>query len=163
MEPLKFTKEIKEEKLNEVKAGAEEYYSTIGDVHCPYFKERVNFNAKGLDHIKFKDWNRARNRSDQYMRLKLLHCATEVISKSNTLQGISKIKSLQRVKTNSRWEEKLKEVTYYMFFAVVGKVRIKVIVKEIEGGQKYFWSIIPYWHIKAGPGKRLIEGNPETD
>jgi hypothetical protein len=49
-------------------------------------------------------------------------------------------------KLHSRWERvlKLKDVCFYEFVAVPDNVRVKVIVKEVTGGEKHFWSIIPF-------------------
>jgi hypothetical protein len=61
---------------------------------------------------------------------------------------------------------------YFEFVAVVGKLRIKVIVKQIDGGQLFFWSIIPFWRMEdlasvegERPKRRrlLYDGDPETD
>ncbi|MEE8131668.1 MAG: hypothetical protein V3T98_01360, partial [Candidatus Paceibacterota bacterium] len=64
--------EINSEKFAKTKSDAEIFYKAIGEVHCPYFKENISFNAKGLDHIKFKDWNKTRLIEDQYMRLRFI-------------------------------------------------------------------------------------------
>ena len=37
-----------------IKEKAEIFYKTIGEVYCPYFHEKISFNAKGLRHLKFK-------------------------------------------------------------------------------------------------------------
>ena len=58
------------EQFERIKQEAEDYYKTVNAVFCPYLKSKVNFNAKGLDHIKMKSWNKARLISDQYLRLK---------------------------------------------------------------------------------------------
>jgi hypothetical protein len=47
-------------------------------------------------------------------------------------------------------------VKFYGFVAITnmdsnGMIRIKIIVKEIEGGEPYFWSIIPFWKCKKDP------------
>ena len=58
----------------------------------------------------------------------------------------------------------MKEVVYYEFIAVIEKVRIKVIVKQIDGGDKYFWSVIPYWGIDKNNSRRILYGgDPECD
>ena len=58
----------------------------------------------------------------------------------------------------------MKEVTFYEFIAVVESVRAKVIVKEVHGGAKHFWSIIPYWGIDKMNSKRILHsGCPERD
>jgi hypothetical protein len=97
------------------------------------------------------------------MRLKLLRLAAETIRNSKTLQGISEKKILVRKKRNSRWEKALTDVTYYEFIAVIDHKRVKVIVKQIFGGEKFFWTLIPYWKMDGFHRRVLHEGNPETD
>ena len=52
----------------------------------------------------------------------------------------------------------MKEVILYEFIAVLENVRVKVIIKEIEGGEKHFWSIIPYWDIDTINSRRILHG-----
>ncbi len=66
-------------KFETTKTEAEKFYDEIKEVKCPYFKETVKFNAKGLDHLKFKDWNKARVIEDQFKRFKLLKFAPDVL------------------------------------------------------------------------------------
>lgn len=148
---------IKDKKdFEEVKTSAEIMYSNLGEVYCPYFKEKIIFNAKGFRHLKFKSDQVARVKEDQYARLKLLRFAPLIIKESRTVQGICEVKKFERQNINSRWENVLKEVTFYEFVAVVENLRIKVIVKWVEGGQKHFWSVIPYWKIDKSGGKRIL-------
>lgn len=158
--------EIDPEKFIKIKLDAETFYKAIDEVYCPYFKENIAFNAKGLDHIKFKDWNKARSIEDQYLRLKFLYLSSEIIKKSNTLQEFRKIKNFDRQKINSRWEKRLVNVNYYAFIAIVDSIRLKIIIKEIEGGKKNFWSICPHWkqkrNIDGKIEKVLHEGDLET-
>ncbi len=72
--------EVDHTKFEKTKAEAEETYKKIGEVYCPYFKELVSFNAKGLDHIKFYEFGKARPMLDQYIRLRLLSLAPKVRS-----------------------------------------------------------------------------------
>ncbi len=59
--------EIPIEKFNKIKEEAEALYKSLEDIYCPYLQDSVAFNAKGLDHIKFKEWNRTRPVAEQYM------------------------------------------------------------------------------------------------
>ncbi len=152
------------ENFEEVKIKGEAFYETIKEVNCPYLKNKVHFNASGLEHLKFKGIRKARPQQDQYMRLKLLHLAPEVIKMSHTLQGIWETKQFERVRMHSRTENILKEVTYYEFVAVIEKVRVKIIVKQVEKRQPIFWSIIPHWGIdKATSKRKLHSGYPAED
>jgi hypothetical protein len=148
-----------------VKQSAEELYQTIGSIPCPYFgNEGVAFNAKGIRHLKFKSDDKARSREDQYARLKLLHMAPKVLKLSRTVQGISHTRQFEPQKTHSRWESVLKDVRFYEFMAVLENVRVKVIVKEVAGGERYFWSIIPFWKLDLDNRRRILHsGDPERD
>lgn len=137
--------EIPQEKFDIVKKEAEEFYRSIGEVYCPYLKNKVSFNAKGLEHIKFKERGKARLVTDQYIRLKLLKLAPKIISSSHTLQEYFETKKFENVNANSRWQYKVVEVVYYGFVAIVNQARIKIIIKQIDGSDKFFWSLIPFW------------------
>ena len=142
----------------------EDLYKNIPETNCPYFKEKVLFNAQGLEHLKFKQQRKARSQQDQYMRFKLLHLAPIIITSSSTLQGVWETKSFERIRIHSRTDTVLKMVTYYEFVAVVENMRVKVIVKQIESGRKIFWSIIPNWGVDKNTKKRkLYSGYPEVD
>ncbi len=155
---------VDKEKFEKIKQKAEEFYKSLSSTYCPYLGEKVSFNTKGLGHIKFKNWNRTRVRDDQYMRLKLVHLAPEVISRSNTMQGYSETKEFERRKINSRWEKSLISVSYYEFVAVLEGIRVRVIIRHVAGGQKHFWSIIPFWKMDKNNGKRILHyGKPLED
>jgi hypothetical protein len=147
-----------------VRAAAEAAYAALVPVRCPYFKEEIAFNAKGIRHLKFKSDRRARPRRDQYARLKLLPLAPRVIAASSTVQGVSHVKQFEMHKTNSRWEKALRNVSFYEFVAVLDNVRVRVIVKQVDGGEKHFWSIVPHWKINLATKHRvLLNGDPEND
>lgn len=148
--------------FTDLKISAEELYEKIEEVWSPFLGVAVIFNVKGIDHLKMKRWNHARNRKDQYVRLKLLHLAPKVVKKSHTLQGIDEGNKFERIKVNSRWERRMMHVKYLDFISVIEGCRIRVVVKQVGDSQPYFWSIIPYW--KQGDyGKKMFEGNPEED
>lgn len=134
-----------EERYKEAKESAEEFYKNIEPVYCPYLKTKINFNVKGIDHIKMKSWNRARLISDQYLRLKFLKLVPIVLAVAGTVQEIQEKNNLERVKNTGKWQHEMKPVIYYGFIAMINKVKIKIIVKKIENGQPFFWSVIPFW------------------
>ncbi len=159
LEKLSFT----DAEFNSVRRDAETLFRSIGSVFCPYFKEQVHFNAEGLEHIKFKAWNRARSRRDQFMRLKLMRFAPETLKTTRTLQGIWETKLPIRRKRHGRWERVFTAVAYYEFIAVLEGRRVKVIVKQIQGAEKIFWTMIPFWRIDRFNRRILHSGNPEVD
>lgn len=155
--------EFTDKEFGYVRSTAETFYRSIGSVHCPYFNEKINFNTEGIEHLKFKTWNRARERNDQFMRLKLIKLAPEVIRRSRTLQGIWQTKLPVRRKRHGVWEKVFTDVTYYEFIAVLEQKRVKVIVKQFLGGEKFFWTMIPYWRMNQFNKRVLHDGNLEMD
>ncbi len=162
--------EFTPEKFNEIKHQAEDFYNKIETVCCPYFNnEKIHFNTKGWDHLIFKGWNRTRLVTDQFSRFRHIKLAPEVISHSKTVQGIWTTKKFERVKKkDGTWHQILKLTSYYEFIAVMdshgSKIRVKVIVKQVDGGEKFFLSIIPFWGVDKNTGERILHsGNPEND
>ena len=153
-------------KFEQVRKTAEGNYKSIGKVKCPYLDDDVHFNAEGFEHILYKKWDTPRSKQEQYTRLKLLPLAVKVISQSHTLQEYNENKTFIRVQSNSKWNKELKLLRYYIFMAIINNVLVKVVVREIEGRNKNFYSIIPKWRteVKTGERKRILyTGNPEED
>jgi hypothetical protein len=154
-----------DEEFEKLKQGAEALYKSIKEgVLCPYFSEKISFNAKGIEHLKFSRKNHARPRQDQYMRLKLLHLAPRVLGLSKTIQGISERTGFELVRSSAHNEILPKFCTYYEFVAIIDKSRVRIVVKQVESGPKYFWSIIPFWkYDEKNKKRRMCYGNPEED
>lgn len=153
-----------DEQLNEAKQKAEELYKSLGEVYCPYFKEKILFNTRGLEHLNYKRRGWSRKIEDKYMRHKLFYLAPQILNKSNTLQGIRETKGFERVRVNGRTDTMLKFVTYYEFISVIDRNRVKIIVKQIDADQKFYWSIIPFWRMDKSTMTRLLyDDSPEED
>lgn len=147
-----------------MKLEAERMYKRFESIFCPYLKEYVAFNSRGLEHIKFKGRGHARSHQDQYIRLRSISLAPKILSLSHTLQGYFESHELVLTKTKNRREKIAKKVIYYEFVSVVQNVRIRIIVRAPEGEQKYFWSIIPFWKTDKVTGRRLLHnGKPNED
>ncbi|MCK5021996.1 MAG: hypothetical protein KAR54_01995 [Candidatus Pacebacteria bacterium] len=155
---------IDKEKFKKEKLKAEGFYKNLVPVLCPYFQEKIIFNAKGLEHLKFKKKNSARNLEDQFIRLRLLYLAPQIIKSSKTIQGISGRKVFELLRINNRNEHKMVNAQYFEFIAVIDGIRARVVIKQIGDSPKYFWSIIPFWKMNKENGTRKIHnGNPEED
>ncbi len=155
---------IPDEQFEKVKSKAETAYKSAAKIPCPYLSADVHFSAKGWEHIKFKSRNKARNTFDQYVRLKLVHLAPEIVRRSHTVQGIWQTNIWETQKSHGRWIQRPRPVTYYEFIAVIGKARIKIVVKKVDGGEHHFWSLIPFWRMnEITKERKLYDGNPEND
>ena len=155
--------EFTDGQFEEVRRRAEEQYQRLGQIRCPYFQETVHFSTDGLRHLLFKTWNRGRLRQDQFMRLRHLAAAPEIIRQSRTVQGILETQEWERRKRHGRWERLLQPVTYYEFVAVLAGRRFKVIVKQVPGGERQFWSLIPHWRQNPFGRRFLHDGDPALD
>ena len=156
--------EFTDKEFNKLKEEREAYYKSIGNVSCGYFQgEKIHFNAKGLEHLKFKSKNHARSQQDQYTRLKLLHLAPEILKLSRTVQGICERKVWEINRSNQRNESVYVDAIYYEFIAVIKGIRVRVVVKKIGNTPKYFWSIIPNWKMSENGKRKIHNGNPEED
>jgi hypothetical protein len=113
-----------EEQFKEVKEKGEILYKSFTEIYCPYFKEKITFNAQGLEHLKFKQREKARYEKDQYMRFKLIYLAPEVLKISSSVQGIWDTKRFEHIKINKKWVNVLKDVIYYEFIAVIKRNRV---------------------------------------
>lgn len=159
MSTLTFT----DQEFDQVLREAQEIYRSVGQIRCPYFREPVQFNAHGLEHIRHKSWNRGRARADQYMRLKYLAAAPEIVRLSQTVQGVWQTQERVRRRKHGRWEEVFTPVTFYEFVAVLEQRRFKVIVKQLPGGERIFWSLIPFWRQSEQGSRILHDGDPSQD
>jgi len=153
------------EKFKEVKKKTKELYDGIDKIKCPYLKDYVYFNKEGWDHLLSKTWNRGRSIVEQYTRLRLFPLVPKIIARANTLQEYDEEKMMVRQKINSRWERRLKLVRYYVFIAIEKTIRLKIVIKEIDGGNKFFYSLFPSWKISKNKSKKKIfySGNLEED
>lgn len=153
---------INVENFDFVKSRGEELYKSFAPVKCPYFNALIYFNAYGLEHLKFKERRVERLPQDQYMRFKLLYLAPLILKRSGTVQGISRRQGFESVRCNNKSAFVAVNRVYYEFIAIVDEVRVRLIVKRINDGELYFWSIIPYWKGSEGV-RQLGFGEPEHD
>ncbi len=159
MAALQFTNE----EFARIRQQAGEFYAGLGQIRCPYFQDNIHFNTEGFRHLLFKHWNRGRDHRDQFMRLKHLSRAPQILQLSRTLQGVQQANEWERRHKHGRWERLLVAVTYFEFVAVLDQRRFKVIVKQLPDGKRIFWSLIPFWR-QSEQGRRVLhDGNPAVD
>ena len=151
------------EEFDQVLQKAQAFYRTIGQIRCPYFREPIRFDAPGLEHLRRKSWNRGRSRPDQFMRLKHLWVAPEIVRLSQTVQGVWHSHDHIRRHRHGKWEEVFSPAIYYEFVAVLKDRRFKVIIKQLAAGERVFWSLIPFWRQTEEGGRVLHDGDLAQD
>ena|SRR3989344_3957156 len=155
---------ITDEEFEKIRSDFESKYKAIKEIRCPYFSGTVVFNAMGLEHLKFMRKNHARPRNEQLLRMRLFTLAPEILGLSRTIQGITYTKHFENLRTNQRYQSTLLPVHYYEFVAILKDKRVRVVIKQIDDGPKFFWSIIPFWKIDKNNNRRKMSyGNPEID
>ncbi len=110
-----------------------EEYKKLEKVFCPYLGLNVNFNAKGLHHLMFKNNIRKRSEVEVLERAKYFVLARKIISITTTLQE----------KEMFPKTETLKETTKFAFIAITEDLKLKVVIKKDGLGNWYFFSLIP--------------------
>jgi len=156
------------ETIERTKTEARQKYDAIGKIKCPYFGgEEVHFNSEGFEHLIFKTWNKTRSLTEQYTRLRLLPLVALIIKRSGTLQEYDEKNIFVRHQSSGRWTKVMKLARYYIFIAIIRDLRMKIIIREVDGERKKFYSVYPSWHTESdgngGKKKKLYSGNPEMD
>lgn len=105
-------------------------YKNFEPVLCPYINDKVYFTKSGFKHLL---WKSGVPRSSYVIRerLKIVHIAPEILSKSGTLQ---------------EYEDEGKE--FLCFIAIVQEKKYKVVITKSGEGIYRFVSIIP--NIRTG-------------
>src|SRR4051812_25004638 len=62
-----------------------EFYKSINEVYCPYFRKPVIFNARGFHHLQFSA-NRERDKKEQLVKFTFLKYVPQIIQNSGTVQ-----------------------------------------------------------------------------
>jgi len=149
------------------KYDAARFYTDIGRVYSPVFRDFVHFNAVGFNHIIFKGPRSEREKSSQILRFKLLPLAKKLIAISTTYQEYEESVKEFEVTIYKRRVMKNKLVRYWGVIAIIDGRKIKVILRKVgDNGTLHFWSIIPAWvtnHYRDMRFFATMKGNPDED
>ncbi len=96
----------------------------IKKVYCPVLKSDVHFTSEGFNHLIYDSNRMPRNISDQYMRLRCLQYAPEVIENCESISEIRRRKK--------KYKGKMKDlISYELIHPVSPRMKIKVVVEKI--------------------------------
>ena len=150
-----------------LRGDAQKFYSEIGSVFSPTFKEKIHFTSESFNHIIFKSPRTERNKSSQILRFKLLPLAVKLIKESTTYQEFEETLQEFKIKTYKKKVRKSKPVKYWGIIAIIDGRKIKVIIRKVgDNGTMHFWSIVPSWTTNKYRDTRFfttMKGNPEED
>ena len=151
---------------NQLKDAANSFYQKIKYLHCTALNEKVHFTAEGFNHLIYKRKGVERSKNDQIMKFKLLSSGKEIIEKTTTYQEYSEeFITVSKRRFKKRVNETV-SVKYWGFVAILNRSRVKVIVRQIDRGQKHFWSVIPAWatsQYRDIKYSSVAKGNPKED
>jgi hypothetical protein len=128
----KFSKNI-----YKLKQQKREFYKSIVSVFCPVLNNTVYFTSSGFNHLLYDTNRKPRNIDEQYLKLKCLSYAPEVIKKSTVLAD------------TRNYEIKIKgKKKPYIHYAVAYEIEkgkeIRVIVSRFGKGKYKFLSVMPH-------------------
>ena len=150
-----------------LKENAQNFYSQIGSVFSPAFKEKVYFTSEGFNHIIFKSSRTEREKSSQILRFELLPLAIRLLRESTTYQEFEETLKEFEIKSYKKRIKKSRLVRYWGIIAIVSGTKIKVIIRKVgDNGTMHFWSIVPAWVTNKDRDARFyttMKGNPGED
>lgn len=123
-------------------ATAEMLYKTIGSISCPYFGKKITFNSDGFHHLRYNPSGSEREKEAQLHKFGLLPNASVIIEKSGTVQEYRKQWGVTGRRKANDGSREMKEMQYWGFLAIIGQIRIRVIIRQVGTGDPHFWSIM---------------------
>jgi hypothetical protein len=137
---------------------AKTFYDSVEKVYCPALNAEVIFNSDGFHHLRYNSSRSQRSKPEQRNKLAYLKEAVEVLKKSSTVQDYRECYRPLGTPDRSGFR-KMVRVEFFAFWAVIGDVkkmiRIRVVVRRINGVQYHFWSDWPYWKEKIINGQKV--------
>ena len=113
------------------------FYKKIGSIYCPILDAKVSFSSEGFNHLLYHSYNRPRKLSEQFMKLKCLQYAPEVIKKCSLIAPARNI----RKKKKGKWK---KGIQYELVYSISKRKKIRVIVEKLGKGSHKFLSVMPH-------------------
>lgn len=149
------------------RTSALELYKTYGPIKCPAIKAgEVHFTAEGFNHLVYRMKKQERHKSVQIMRFRLLPFARTLLEKTTTIQEFEEYPRFVNVTHHGKREVKSVQIKDYGLVAIVGKYRIKVVVRQEGSGNVKFCSVIPAWSTQYYRGIKIVrntKGNVADD
>lgn len=132
----------------ELKQKAKLIFAENKEIFCPAFpKEKIALNAKGINHLFYKNPRNIRKLREIETRIELVPRAIKLLKIMPTHQE------------ESSCLFKGKRIYFWSFEGIIDERRIKVIIKRVGQGKKHFWSVIPNWRRDRFGKKLNSKGN----
>lgn len=112
-------------------------YSTTKNIYCPFLKEVVYFNNKGLFHATHSGDKSFRPRSDAVRRLNLLPHIYDAIKYGSEFE--SKPRVTPKNDSKNRYNAEI--IEYELRYTLSKTMTVVVVLKRIGNGRLYYWSV----------------------
>src|SRR5207244_1855655 len=128
------------------KEKARQIYQDKEKIYNPFFQGEIVLNSEGFHHLQYSS-HRARNKEEQVLKFTLLPLGLRILKISTTVQEYRKLLSPVG--------SQLKLIEWWGFFAIFeeNKIKVRVVVRRIDGGEIHFWSVMPFSKLQEGKDK----------
>ena len=154
-------------RYSELRKEAKNLYKTFGRIKCPALgNDWVHFTSEGFNHLIYRIKKQERHKSVQIMRFELLNKAKELLEKTTTVQEYEEYFNQLEVRMFKRKQLKNVKFCDWGFISIIGKFRIKVVVRKIRDGERKFHSVIPAWSTEYYRDIKIVrntKGNVADD
>ncbi|MFA6463690.1 MAG: hypothetical protein WCV55_01640 [Candidatus Paceibacterota bacterium] len=160
-------------KYDSIRAEAEELYKSFGKVFCPAFNtshdaknHKVHFTSEGFNHLIYRIKKQERDKRAQIMRFELLLKAKELLEKTSLVQEYDEYTKEIRKQSFKKTVTTNVKIRDWGFVGIIGRFRIKVVVRQIGEGERKFCSVIPAWETKYYKQVKIVrntKGNVAED
>jgi hypothetical protein len=116
------------------------FYKNIGRAWCPELNDYVAFTNAGIQHLMRKN-GKSRLRNEQVRRFRLLPYAKEIIEGRDIKISHGKGETVRFSKQHDMAVIKKLPADFWKLTKTYGDVAITVVVRQIEGKEKHFFSI----------------------
>lgn len=146
----------KHRRPEQVKAGAESLYNSVGHIVSPALGGvKVHFTSDGFHHL-LNTKNRFPRPQDEWLtKLEYLPHAIELLSIATTYQEYDVRQENVRIKRKKKRVMAVSEVHYWGIIGIIQKRKVRVVVRKAGNGQHQFCSVMPCWDIKRYSGHKV--------
>lgn len=112
-------------------------YDTVKNIYCPFLKEIVYFNNKGIYHATHNSDKSFRARGDSERRLSLLPHVYDCIKYCGAYEREPRITPKNDPK--NRYNKEI--IEYELRHTINKNFKVVVVLKRIGNGRLYYWSV----------------------
>ena len=115
------------------------------------------FSNKEFNHLVYQTKKKPRDERVQITKFSLLSKAKQLLAISTTYQEYEEDIKPVKVRRHKKILHESALIKYWGLIAIIGKTRIKVVVRQTGDGKKEFYSVIPAWVARNYREIKLIE------